>query len=68
MALALSSSCLAIALADQRGTLRLIPRVSRFVEGEAFVSLEDERGTIEVAADMAEALARVDALRIRAAQ
>lgn len=66
MRFALSSNCLAIALADQRGTLRLIERASRF-DGETFVSIEDERGTIEVAENMAEAEARISALRARAA-
>lgn len=66
MRFSLSSNCLAIAIADERGTLRLVERASRF-EGETFIALEDEKGVIEVAADMAEAEARVAALRARAA-
>lgn len=66
MRFSLSSNCLAIALADERGTLRLVERASRF-EGETFIAIEDEKGVIEVAVDMAEAEARVAALRARAA-
>jgi hypothetical protein len=65
MALSLSSSCLAIALADQRGTLKMIERVSRF--GDTFVALADEHGTIEIVETMTDANARVQALRARAA-
>ena len=65
MALSLSSSCLAIALADECGTLRMIERASRF--GDTFVALADEYGTIEIAETMADATARVQALRARAA-
>ncbi len=65
MALSLSSACLAIALADERGTLRTIERTSRF--GDTFVAIADERGTIEIADDMAAAKARISALRERAA-
>lgn len=65
MALSLSSACLAIALADERGTLRLIERTSRF--GDTFIAIADERGTIEVADTMAEAEQRVASLRARAA-
>jgi len=65
MALSLSSSCLALALADERGTLRMIERVSRF--GDTFVALADEHGTIEIAETMTDATMRVQALRAKAA-
>lgn len=65
MALSLSSACLAIALADERGTLRLIERTSRF--GDTFIAIADERGTIEIADTMAKAEQRVADLRARAA-
>lgn len=55
--LSLSATCLAIALADKHGTLRLVERQSRF--GDTFVAIEDDRGVIEVANDMAEAQRRV---------
>lgn len=61
----LSATCLAIALADQRGTLRLIERTSRF--GDTFIALADDHGTIEIADDCAAAEARIAALRERAA-
>lgn len=62
--LALSATCVAIALADKRGTLSLQEREGRF---GSFVAIADERGTIEVADDMAAAQARVADLRERAA-
>lgn len=65
MAVSLSSACLSIALADERGTLRLIERTSRF--GDTFIAIADERGTIEIADDMAAAQARIAAIRVRAA-
>jgi hypothetical protein len=65
MSFSLSSACLAIALADERGTLRLIERTSRF--GDTFVAIADERGTIEIADDLVSANARLQALRLRAA-
>jgi ribulose-5-phosphate 4-epimerase/fuculose-1-phosphate aldolase len=65
MAVSLSSACLAIALADERGTLRMIERTSRF--GDTFIALADDHGTIEIADTMADAKARVEALRKRAA-
>lgn len=65
MAFSLSSACLAIALADERGTLKMIERTSRF--GDTFIALADNHGTIEIADTMADAKARVDALRKRAA-
>lgn len=65
MALSLSSACLSIALADERGTLRLIERASRF--GDTFVALVDDHGTIEIADNMNAAEERVRALRLRAA-
>ena len=65
MTLSLSATCLAIALADERGTLRLIEREDRF--GDTFIAIADDHGTIEVAEDMASAEARINALRQRAA-
>jgi hypothetical protein len=65
MAVSLSSSCLAIALADTRGTLRMIERTSRF--GDTFIAIADENGTIEIADDLQAANDRVMALRARAA-
>jgi len=65
MTLTLSATCFAIALADQRGTLRLIERTSRF--GDTFIAIADERGTIEIAEDRATAEARIKTLRVRAA-
>lgn len=61
--LALSAACLAISLADERGTLQFVERESRF--GGTFVAISDGRGVIEVADDMAAAEARRDALRER---
>lgn len=61
----LSATCLAIALADKRGTLRLIERTGRF--GDTFIALADDHGTIEIADDRAAAEARIAALRERAA-
>ena len=54
-----SATDYAIALASKAGTLRMVERASRF--GGTFVSIEDERGVIEVADDMAAALERVGA-------
>lgn len=65
MTVSLSSACLAIALADERGTLRMIERTSRF--GDIFIAIADDRGTIEIADNMEAALDRIAALRIRAA-
>lgn len=62
--LTLSATCLAIAVADEAGTLRLSVREGRFGQ---FVAIEDDRGLIEIAADMAEATARVRAVRQRIA-
>ena len=53
----LSATCLAIAVAHKAGTLRFVERASRL--GGTFVAIEDAHGVIEVAADMAEAEARV---------
>lgn len=61
--LSLSSACLAISLADERGTLRLEERASRF--GDTFVAICDDRGTIEVSDTRDEAEARIDDLRQR---
>ncbi len=61
----LSATCLAIALADEAGTLRLRERPSRF--GDTFIAIEDEVGLIEVALTWDEANARVQALRERRA-
>ena len=60
----LSATCVAIALADKRGTLRLVERPSRL--GGTFVAIEDAAGVIEVADDLASAEARVAELRERA--
>lgn len=60
----LSATCLAIALADKRGELRLVEREGRF---GAFVSIEDATGIIEAANDMADANQRISAIRERVA-
>jgi len=60
--LTLSATCLAIAIADKAGTLRLEPCVGRF---GSYVAISDDVGLIEVADDMAEAIARRDTLRSR---
>jgi hypothetical protein len=57
----LSATCVAIALADKAGSLRLIERASRF--GGTYVAIEDERGLIEVADNMSAAQARVVEVR-----
>jgi hypothetical protein len=54
--LTLSATCFAIAAANKAGTLRLVERVGRV---GPYVSIEDEVGVIEVAADLAEAGERV---------
>lgn len=61
----LSATCLAIAIADQAGTLRIIERDSRF--GGVFYAIEDEVGLIEVCLDRAEVNARLADIRARAA-
>jgi hypothetical protein len=61
----LSATCLAIAVADRAGLLRLVERPNRF--GGSFIAIEDEIGLIEVAADMAEANKRVGEIRQRVA-
>lgn len=66
MAALLSSTDLAIALADKAGSLRLVERASRF--GDSFVSIEDAVGVIEVQMSWAEAHARVGAIQARVAQ
>ena len=65
MALSLSATCLAIALADERGTLSFFERLDRW--GEEYVAITDEHGTIEVAGDIDTAEQRVNDLRMRAA-
>ena len=65
MTLSLSATCLAIALADERGTLSFFERIDRW--GDTFIALTDERGTIEIADSMAAADKRVTDLRLRAA-
>lgn len=60
----LSATCLAIALADKAGTLRLVERVGRV---GPYVSLEDSAGVIEIALTLDEAHERVATLRERAA-
>ena len=62
--IALSAACLAIALADEAGALRLIEREGRF---GSYVAISDAKGIIEVADDMAQANRRIEALRIRRA-
>ena len=63
--LTFSATCIAIALADERGALRLIERPNRL--GGSFVAISDDRGVIEVADDMAAAKSRIAALRERRA-
>lgn len=57
MAKFLSATDLAIALAAKAGTLRTVERNSRL--GGTFVAIEDDRGVIEVADDMAAAQTRI---------
>lgn len=65
MTISLSATCLAIALADERGTLTLTERTDRW--GDTFIAIADERGTIEIADDLDAAQKRVNDLRMRAA-
>ena len=65
MTLALSATCLAIALADERGTLTLTERTDRW--GGTFIAIGDTQGTIEIADTMEAAKKRVIDLRDRAA-
>jgi hypothetical protein len=48
-----SATDFAITLSSRNGTLRVVERTSRF--GDAFWSVEDDRGVIEVHATLAEA-------------
>lgn len=68
---ALSATCLAIALADEAGTLRLEPRhnarLAAMGLGGDFVAICDPHGIIEAADDMPSAERRVAALRERRA-
>jgi hypothetical protein len=57
----LSATDLAIAAADDRGTLSFFERFSRF--GDLYVAITDEQGTIEVADSIADAKARVASIR-----
>jgi hypothetical protein len=57
----LSATCLAIALADQAGTLSLTEQPSRF--GGTFIAICDDRGLIEVALTQQEAADRINAIR-----
>lgn len=57
----LSATCLAIALADKAGTLRLEERTSRF--GDTFIAISDDAGLIEVALTQQEAADRLNAIR-----
>lgn len=61
--LTLSATCLAIALADKAGTLRLVTRVGRV---GPYIAIEDDNGIIEVALDQAEADARLASIRVGA--
>ena len=65
MAHTLSATCLAIALADARGTLSLTERTDRW--GGTFIAIGDTQGTIEIADTMEAAKKRVIDLRDRAA-
>jgi len=60
----LSATCLAIALADKAGELRLVEREGRF---GSFIAIEDRKGLIEVALSWAEANERLSAIRERVA-
>ena len=61
----LSATCLAIAAADRRGTLRLVERVGRL---GAYIALEDDHGIIEVALTRGEADQRLADIRRRVAR
>lgn len=63
--LTLSATCLAIALADQAGTLRLTEERSRF--GGTYIAISDDRGLIEVALSAEDANVRLAQLRERVA-
>ena len=58
MALLISSADLALALALEAGTFRLVVRESSYGLGE-FYSLEDDHGGIEVANSHEEAVTRI---------
>lgn len=62
--IALSSQCLAIAMASRNGTLALVERSGRF---GLFIAICDDRGTIEVCDDLQSANARVSAILERMA-
>jgi hypothetical protein len=62
--LTLSATCLAIALADQAGTLRIVEREGRF---GTFYAIEDEVGLIEVHNERSEISSRLAAIRERVA-
>jgi hypothetical protein len=63
--LSLSATCLSIAVASKRGTLRLEEKASRL--GGTYVAICDEQGIIEAALDMAEAQRRVADVEARIA-
>ena len=63
--LLLSATCLAIAAADRKGTLRLVERVGRL---GPCIAIEDDRGLIEVALSRGEADRRVADIRRRVAR
>ena len=63
MPMTLSATDLAIAKADNEGTLAFFEDYDRF--GDLFVMIKDREGTIEVADSIAEARARVNAIRDR---
>lgn len=61
---ALSSACLAIAIAAQAGTIRIEERKGRF---GTFAAIIDDRGTIEVADSIFDAQARINTILERVA-
>ena len=66
MALLISSADLALALAMEAGTFRLVVRESSYGLGE-FYSLEDDHGVIEVANSHEDAVARIKQIEGRLA-
>lgn len=62
--IATDAASFAIATADQRGTLKIVERESRYF-AETFITIEDEMGMIEVATSRADADARIAEIRKR---